>query len=647
MKAFSKLKVAHKLYAGFGLCVGLSLLIGIVAIASLSRRTKMEQGASAHEARWDQSYLALMTDINALPGMNVRSYVEPEAKDRAAAQNQVFKQIKKVEADLAGFEALLNTPEEKARYADLKTSWQGYAEASKALPAKFVDERDFAKNGATLLALQPAFSKVSDAAQQVRNGAEPPVPNDQVPVAALMGLAILVGGLAAFATSCSILRNIRELLGRLGALNGMCIANLSDAVKAMEKGDLTVPIATGTEPLPIRSEDEFGMLATEFNGVLTSVQATIRSFEASQKGLIGMIVRFSDSASNVSGASETLAVSAMQVGAATEEINQSMHSVTAASDYSARGASEVAQGSASQARAIVESAEMMGQLADAVRSVVEDAAGAEEAAKGARDTATSGAESVRQTVEGMRRIRVTVSESAEAIDTLGKSSTQIGAIVQTIDEIAAQTNLLALNAAIEAARAGEAGRGFAVVAEEVRKLAERSSAAAHEIGTLIEEVQDRTNKAVLSMGAGVREVESGANLAEEAGAALESIQGATTAVTARIEAISAAASQMFATSDDVSKSIAGIAAVIEQSSAAAEEMSATAGEVTASVASVAQTTSQQASAVDDLIAASSQLASVAHNLNDAIAQFKIGEGASAAPATGRARPHLTLLKEAA
>jgi methyl-accepting chemotaxis protein len=116
-------------------------------------------------------------------------------------------------------------------------------------------------------------------------------------------------------------------------------------------------------------------------------------------------------------------------------------------------------------------------------SAVSDAAAA---------AAQKGTSAVDEVVAGMERIKRAVEDSAVRVADLGAKSGQIGAIVETIDDIAAQTNLLALNAAIEAARAGEMGKGFAVVADEVRKLAERSGRATKEIASLIAEVQKVT-----------------------------------------------------------------------------------------------------------------------------------------------------------
>ena len=86
---------------------------------------------------------------------------------------------------------------------------------------------------------------------------------------------------------------------------------------------------------------------------------------------------------------------------------------------------------------------------------------------------SKGEQAVRDSLDGMQRIRGEVQAISKKIKSLGDRSLEISEIVNTIEEIASQTNLLALNAAIEAAGAGEAGLRFAVVADEVRKLAER------------------------------------------------------------------------------------------------------------------------------------------------------------------------------
>jgi methyl-accepting chemotaxis protein len=128
---------------------------------------------------------------------------------------------------------------------------------------------------------------------------------------------------------------------------------------------------------------------------------------------------------------------------------------------------------------------------------------------------------VGQVIDGMTSIENVVRKSAETVQNLGTSSSQIGDIIKVIDEIADQTNLLALNAAIEAARAGEQGRGFAVVADEVRKLAERTTKATKEIATMIRRIQNETQQAVGTIHQGTDEVARGKALVVQTGAAFE------------------------------------------------------------------------------------------------------------------------------
>ncbi len=122
-------------------------------------------------------------------------------------------------------------------------------------------------------------------------------------------------------------------------------------------------------------------------------------------------------------------------------------------------------------------------------------------------------------------------------------------------------------------------------------------------------------------------------------------------VSERVHSICAAAEEMTAASDEVSRSMSDVAAVVEQSSAAAEEMSASAEQVSASVATVAGTTTQQSVAVEDLVASASALSEVSESLTELIARFKVEGGGAATQSTAlqikkTTKPALTLRKVA-
>ncbi|MCB0221836.1 MAG: hypothetical protein KDH09_19215 [Chrysiogenetes bacterium] len=147
----------------------------------------------------------------------------------------------------------------------------------------------------------------------------------------------------------------------------------------------------------------------------------------------------------------------------------------------------------------------------------------EKFSEGVLGRAQEGREAVLQTIEGINRINETVGEAAQIVRELGSRNVKVGQILDVINTVADQTNLLSFNAAIIAAQAGEHGQSFAVVSEEIRKLAEQTSASTGEIASLIADIQRESSRAVSAIERGTAEVSRGTELAAGAEAALNQI----------------------------------------------------------------------------------------------------------------------------
>ena len=316
-------------------------------------------------------------------------------------------------------------------------------------------------------------------------------------------------------------RRRNQVVEAENSANQEAIMRLLDEIGGLAAGDLTVKTTV--------TEDFTGAISDSINVTVESLRGLVKTINDTSSQLSGSVQETEQIANQLSAASKKQSEDITVAGTAIVDISGSMENVSKEANESSKVA---------------------------MRSV---------------EIAKKGGEAVQRTMDGMDTIREHIQETSKRIKRLGESSQEIGDIVELINDIAEQTNILALNASIQAAMAGEAGRGFAVVADEVQRLAERSANATKQIEALVKTIQADTNEAVISMEKSTSGVVNGAQLAEDAGGALEEIESVSSQLAGLIQTISGSASEQANAATQLASSMNGIQEVTLQASSGTEQ----------------------------------------------------------------------------
>ena len=353
------------------------------------------------------------------------------------------------------------------------------------------------------------------------------------------------------------------------------VAKMTEAIEKIAAGDLS------SEHVIIKNRDEIGTMASSFNRMSDDLKELLNR------------IRFSS----------------QQLAAQAEELSASSEESLASSEMVASAAEENMRGSEQQTIIVNETTSSMQSLQDGVEQIANSNAEMLTSAKTVSTLVTNGSKIVTEVSDQMNNIHSTIGHSATIIRQMAEQSIEIQKVTAIITEISEQTNLLALNAAIEAARAGEHGKGFAVVAEEVRRLAEQSKTSASEIESMMNTIQEETEKAVMSINDGSRSVDTGLASTANSMRIFHEIEEAVEEVNLRVGTVSEAIGKIQSLSEAVSEGSAEVRKLAEAAAATAQETSAA--------------TEEQLAVNEEISSSSQALANVAEELQREVNRFKI------------------------
>lgn len=515
--ALLKLKIGVKIGLGFGIMLGLIILLS--ANSFLSLKTAKENIENMDLAS-QRLILGLKINNEFTSAVSaIRGYI-------AYGDNKYLQQLDKASQQTIDLENQLlriSRTEKKQHVQNLikaTSQWRDQIQASLVPVVKEMQQEMAAGNHARAEQLRAESVLV---ARQIIPLAEQ--------VSSMSGTVVIENedifkqNLNSSELTANQVMRVSLIISLLAVIIGIVLAVLitrmvRKPIQQMLAGAVKCADGNFQDSIEVRSTDELGELATALN----QMQANFRE----------VIQRLKDSSAHLKDASEQLASQAEQTSSGA--------TATAAT---------------------------MNEIATTVENMAENTQAVSEKANLASTHADQGQQGIQLITDQMNEMAAASGQVGTSINNLNAALAKIGQFVEVITTIAEQTNLLALNAAIEAARAGEAGKGFAVVAEEVRKLAEQSAKSTEEIRQLIGDINQYAQQSVDAMTAGAEKVAQGNRVVSEVGQNFINIIQAVQELSGQVQSMAASAQQ-------VSAGVQNVAATTEEQTAAMEEVASAA-----------------------------------------------------------------------
>jgi methyl-accepting chemotaxis protein len=527
------MKIGRRILVGFALVLAIVGMLGAFAVAQVLGIR--DQAVQLHDKALLGAMLAgRMENAFRAQATRVLNHVISETPARMEAiEAEISKSALAIDADTRAYEALMSSSEERAivermragraRALGIRGRVLQLSRSLKTKEAEALAETEYLPADEEFFVAASALTAYNDASAD-RASAEIIAATRRAQWGVLFGLTV------ALAISLVVAVHItRSITVPLQLAVG--------AIRTVSLGDLSVR-AEAT------SRDELGAMLRDVNAMVENLDAnaqvaeriaggdlTVEARSLSDKDRLGLaLVRMVEALRTVVG----------DVGSAADNVG-------AGSEQLSGAAQSLSQGGSQQSAAAQETSASMEQMSASIQQNVDNA---------------------RQTDRMAQKAATDARESGEAVQRTLGSIRQIAKRIEVISEIARKTDLLALNAAVEAARAAEHGKGFAVVASEVRKLAERSQAAAAEIEQLTTDCVATAEGAGTLLSRLVPDIQKTAELVQE---------------------IANASGEQGSSAGNVSRAMQQLENVIQSNSAASEELAATSEELTSQAAQLRET----------------------------------------------------------